>query len=178
MEGNKSVKITATPQPVDLVVALQYRKYRRFQNVNDQDYTEGMAFYAMRETRWVVNYPILHYDNGVQKSSRTSGLYKAVVRLFKNARSYLVEQGTIAESLAPSYFLECLIYNVPDNLFVSDPQRVFCNIVNWLRTANLEPMLCQNGQQSLFGNTPEQWSLTSAKELVDSLGNLWNHWGE
>jgi hypothetical protein len=177
VEGNKSIKITATPQPADLVVALLCRQYRRFRNVNNQNYSEGIAFYAMRESRWIVNYPNLHYDNGVQKNSATSGLYKPTVRLFKNARSYLVQQRAIAVSLAPSYFLECLIYNVPDNLFVSNAQQAYRNIVEWLRTADLEQMMCQNGQQPLFGNTPEQWSLTSARTLVIGLVNLWDHWG-
>ncbi len=178
MEGNKSIKISATPQPVDLIVAYKYLKYLRYGNVNDQNYIEGIAFDATQESRWIVNYPKLHYENGAQKNNQTSGLYKPVVRLFKNARSHLVEHGAIADSLAPSYFLECLIYNAPDNLFVTNAQQVYCNIVNWLRTANLEQMYCQNGQQPLFGDTPEQWSLNSAKMLIDNSVNLWEHWGE
>ncbi|MCK4822754.1 nucleotidyltransferase, partial [bacterium] len=135
-EGNKSLKVAAGSNrlPADVVVCLQYRKYRRFRSIIDQKYGEGIVFYTIRENRRVINFPKVHYENGVGKnsSSSTNGWYKPTVRIFKNARTYLIDHDVISEDLAPSYFLECLIYNVPDEKFGSNYQDTFRNVVNWL----------------------------------------------
>jgi hypothetical protein len=70
---------------------------------------EGMRFWSRNDHGKIVNYPKLHYKDGVRKNSpeRTNGWYKPRARIFKNARTYLVDQGTISDDLAPSYFLEC-----------------------------------------------------------------------
>ena len=37
--------------------------------------------------------------------------------MFKAARKRLVDKGALTKDDAPSYFIECLLYNVPDHLF-------------------------------------------------------------
>jgi len=176
-EGNKSLKVASGSGrlPADVVVCLQYRKYQSFRSINDQSYVEGIVFYTRRENRRVINFPKPHYDNGVQKNATlsTNGWYKPSVRLFKNARSYL---NVIAKDFAPSYFLECLIYNVPDEKFGSNYQGIFCDVVNWLAKVDFDNFVCQNEQLLLFGDTPEQWSIDNAKRLTQELIELWNNW--
>jgi len=176
-EGNKSIKVKATSGrlPADVVVCVQYRRYK---SLNSYDFVEGMTFWTRNESRQVINYPKIHYDNGVKKHQNTNNRYKSVVRMFKNIRNYLEENYHISNSLAPSYFLECLLYNVPNDKFSGGYQDVFCNIVNWfwLNRANLKDYICQNGQLKLFGDTPEQWSIDNAKRLVEKLIGLWNDW--
>jgi hypothetical protein len=137
---------------------------------------EGIKFYTLYENRTVINYPKPHYDFGVSKNSSANGRYKPSVRIFKNARTFLVNQGAIAVGLAPSYFLECLIYNVPDELFSSSYQETFIEALNWLNLADLNGFVCQNEQIPLFGSSPEQWSVSDAQELINELIYLWNHW--
>jgi len=179
-EGDKAVKVAGGSNRLsaDVVICLQYRKYLRFRSTSDQQYVEGIAFYALRENRWVINFPKLHYDNGVNKNAqdRTNGWYKPTVRVFKNARSYLIDHGGVTKDLAPSYFLECLIYNVPDEKFGSSYQDTFCDVVNWLVKADTENFVCNNEQLLLFGNTPEQWSRDEANRLIQKLIELWNNW--
>ena len=106
-QGNKSIKIKADTNRVaaDVVVCIGHRRYTsRYQ------YVEGMTFCALQDQRWIVNYPKLHYDNGASKSRRTSDRFKRSVRMFKNARNRLVSDGAISDDIAPSYFLECLVY--------------------------------------------------------------------
>ena len=176
--GNKSLKVVGNSNrlPADVVACIQYRKYKYFNGVNDQDYVEGMLFYTLREGRKVINFPKVHYQNGTKKSSRTSRRYKPTIRIFKNARTYLVRQGIINKEFAPSYFLECLLYNVPDVKFTTNHQDTFCNVVNWLQEANMRGFVCQNEQIPLFGDTPEQWSSSKAKEFIGMLIALWNNW--
>lgn len=177
-EGNKSLKVAAGSNrlPADVVVGFQYRKYKRFLGTLDNQYFEGIQFYATRDARWIVNYPKLHCTNGANKNSQTNGSFKPTVRVFKNARTRLVENGIISNNLAPSYFLECLIYNVPNDKFVNSFQSTFVNAVNWLADADFSDFVCQNLQLPLFGSTQEQWSITDAKTLVEKLADLWNNW--
>lgn len=177
-EGNKSVKVSGGSGrlPADIVVCIQYRKYQRFLDTKNQRYVEGILFYTLRENREVINFPKLHYENGVNKNSSTNGRYKPTVRVFKNARTFLVDKGVIAKNLAPSYFLECLIYNVPDEKFRSNYQNTFCDVVNWLDKTDFKDFMCQNEQLQLFGNTTEQWSVNNAKGIIKEMIKLWNTW--
>lgn len=171
--GNKAIKVNTPYLPADVVVCIQYRNYR---SLNVHDYIEGIQLYAANDKRWITNYPKLHYDNGVRKNSITNGWYKPSVRMFKNARTYMINQNLIPDDLVPSYFLECLLYNVPSSNFGTNYETTFCNIVNWLSAANLNNFVCQNEQQNLFGDLPEQWVVVHANRFVGALINLWNTW--
>jgi len=175
-EGRKTLKVETSYLPADVVVCIQYRKYPPYPKSED-DYTEGMTFYVPSESRWVVNYPKLHYDNGAAKNQRTNGWYKPTIRMFKNARTYLIERGA-PQDLAPSYFLECLLYNVPDDKFGGTFQDTFYNVINWLLQADLSAFRCQNEQDQLFGGSPEQWSEDKAKRFLKYMVCLWNNWGK
>jgi hypothetical protein len=39
--------------------------------------------------------------------------------MFKAARNHLVENDAIGDGIAPSYFIECLLYNVPSTTTLS-----------------------------------------------------------
>lgn len=168
-EGNKSLKIKANNGrlPADVVVCAQYRKYKSVDNYN---YVEGICFWSKKDNRQIINYPKVHYDNGVSKHQNSSKWYKPLVRMFKNMRGYISGDST------PSYFLECMLYNVPNANFGTSYQGTFCNIVNWLNKADLENFICQNGQLKLFGMTPEQWNIIKQKKFTNNLIPLWNNW--
>ena len=121
-------------------------------------------------------FPQIHHDNGAKKGRRTGDRYKRTVRMFKSAGNHLETTGKINSTLAPSYFLERLLYNAPDSAYQRGFQDTFCSIVNWMNQTNLERPLCQNGQQPLFGGNQEQWAPASAKRLAARLAGLWNNW--
>ena len=173
-QGNKSIKLKADPPRLaaDVVVCLEYRKYTSLDS-----FVEGIAFYTSQDKRLIVNYPREHYKNGTAKNSRTMNRYKPAVRMLKNARNHLVDNKVIHCSLAPSYFMECLIYNAPDHVFKKDLQETYRCIVDWMVHGNISESICQNGQQYLFGSSTVQWSLEDAKTLSNYLVMLWNNWG-
>ena len=173
-QGNKSIKLKADPPRLaaDVVVCIEYRKYTSL-NL----FVEGIVFYALQDKRWIVNYPKEHRKNGAEKNFRTMNRYKPAVRMLKNARNYLVDNNVIPRSLAPSYFMECLIYNAPDDVFRNDLQDTYRGIVDWMVRSNINDVLCQNEQQKLFGPDAVQWSLEDAKTLSNHLVTLWNDWG-
>ncbi len=172
-QGNKSIKLKADPPRLaaDVVVCIGHRHYG-----TSYSYVEGITFYALQDRRWIVNYPKEHYKNGATKGSGTSDRYKRTVRMFKNARNHLESTGRISAGLAPSYFVECLIYNATDAAFQHSFQETYRSIVNWMVQNDLDRLICQNGQQWLFGPSPEQWSVEDAKALANELVSLWNNW--
>lgn len=182
-EGDKCIKVNKNSNRLDadVLVCNQYRQYKHFASLNDEDYDEGITFNT-KSGRNIISYPKIHYNNGVDKNSqyRTNGWFKPSVRVFKNARSYLINNGTIDENLAPSFFVECLINNVPDNLFGNSYGDTYANSVNWLyRSLSNEEyknFLCQDRKTILFGSSPEQWDKNEAYELISKLIELWNTW--
>jgi hypothetical protein len=174
-EGRKSLKVQTPYLLADVVVSLQYRKYPDRPR-SEADFIEGMTFWVPSESRWVINYPKLHYENGAKKNQDTNGWYKPTVRMFKNARAYLVDRGVIPADLAPSYFLECLLYNVPDDKFGTNFQSTFLQVITWLPKADFSRFVCQNEQLPLFGSSPEQWSKDRAYRFLEAMVELWANW--
>jgi hypothetical protein len=173
--GGRSIKVETPHLPVDVVVCAQYREYPTYPLSADH-YIEGITFQDQRSWQWLTNYPKAHYDNGISKNAATAGQYKPTVRMFKNARSRLVERHALTQDVAPSYFLECLLYNAPSGLFSASLQQTYYSIVKWLLENNRNAFFCQNGQLSLFGSSSTQWNTASAESLLAALATLWDNW--
>jgi hypothetical protein len=179
-EGKKTLKVESAPGrlPADVVVALEYRRYRSFSSLLIQQYVEGMTFWVPSEARWAVNFPKVHYQNGNIKQAATSERFRSTVRMFKNARRYLVERGVIVRSLAPSYMVECFIYNADNTQFFDTRQSTYLGVIGSLVKKDFSTMLCQNEQLPLFGSSPEQWNVSDAIAFLRALLNLWDNWGQ
>lgn len=177
-DGKKCLKVAGGNGrlPCDVVPCMQYRHYTGFTGVGPGSFIPGIIFWTRPDHRQIVNFPKPHYDNGVAKHQNTWEWFKPVVRVFKNARNAATRKGYLVDDTAPSYFLECFVYNAPSTAFGGTYADSFCNVVNWWRENDLSYLLCQNGVTLLFGSTPEQWSQTSAKHLITGLTSLWNNW--
>ena len=172
-QGNKSIKLKPTRSRLaaDVVVCMAHRRYS-----NLYAFAEGITFWALHDKRWIINFPKEHFKNGASKSRRSYDRYKRTVRMFKNARNHLEDSGRISPDLAPSYFVECLLYNAPDLAFNHRLDETYCSIVNWITENRLENLVCQNEQQLLFGPSPGQWSIENAETLGNELTSMWNSW--
>ena len=180
-EGNKCLKVAGTSNrlPADVLPANQYRLWRQLPAYGDPSYVSGILF-VTRDGREVINYPKEHRNNGQDKHGKTSNQYKPLVRTVKNARRKLVEDGVITRDVSPSYFVECLLYNVPNPNFTGDLSRTYLNMLNWLHEnqGSLAGLWCQNGVTQLFGSAPEQWDTGRAVRLINALIAQWNDWGK
>jgi hypothetical protein len=182
-EGNKAIKVAAGLGRLgaDIVPSAVHRLYTFYGSTiltaGMHQEIEGISF---KDTagRLVVNYPKEHIKNGQAKNEagRTNGNYKPIVRMFKNGRRYIVEKQRIHPGLAPSYFLECLLYNVPDHLFVADRTEAMRGILAWLLVADKMAFGSGNGVTPLFGTTPEQWTIANADALIIALAKMWADW--
>ncbi len=133
----------------------------------------GIAFYDYSENRYVVNYPKQHKENGIEKNKRTNDSYKRTVRIFKNLRDELIYEKMIGSKTAPSYFLECLLYNVPDYCFNDYAPNSFYNVLDWLLSNQWSfiNMKCQNGIHYLF-NDFNGWNLKDCRKFIFESGEL------
>ena len=165
MRGRKTIKLAKgeLQADADLVVTLSYEA--------------GIGFYLLDEKRWVVSYLQQHHQRGSKKEQATGKRFKRTIRMFKAARNRLVDAKALTKDDAPSYFIECLLYNVPDHLFKRKLAPTYVGILDWLETAKLKGMRCQNGRVPLFGRGPEQWSADKARAFVKAMQELWNTWG-
>ena len=131
--NRKSLKLAKgkIPASADVVVTLRYET--------------GIAFYLPGEHRWVVNYPEQHHARGLKKEQATEGRYKRTIRMLKAARNHLVKNDAIRDETAPSYFIECLLYNVPNDLFRPKLGQSYSGIVEYLAVTEFQYFRCQNG---------------------------------
>lgn len=172
-DNNKCFRVTGTRLPADVVPCVQYRNYKNPDYSNS--YVQGMTFWTKYNAGQIINYPKIHYDNGVNKHQTTHNYYKPTVRMFKNIRTYLANKNMISTDLVPSYFLECLIYNVPTDKFSWEYQQTFCNVVNWLASTTLTNLVCENEQLNLFGSTEQQWQTDAADQFITNAAYLWEN---
>ena len=160
----------------DVVVAISLRDYTDFA-VKPGEFVQGIAIWPrLRANGWIQNYPKRHYDNGVTKNGQTEGCYKPSVRMFKNARNCAIDRGLLADNVAPSYFVECLLWNVPLQHFQGASNEVFAAVVRWLLGADRSRFVCQNGRVWLFGTSAQQWTDAKAAAFINALADLWNNW--
>ncbi|HXG27940.1 MAG TPA: nucleotidyltransferase [Nevskiales bacterium] len=174
-EGGKSIKIPRTTNniPADVVPCLEYRLYYKTQS-GAVDYASGIWLRDVQRNHEVTSFPTQSYENGVAKHGRTSNWYKPTVRIFKNARGWMEDNGLIGSGAASSHAIECLLYNVPDQQFGSSHSDTFVNVVNWLSSADLTNFVCQNGIQRLFSDG--RWTEANARAFIAGLIQMWNQW--
>lgn len=177
--GKKAIMIegSGNRRKADVITAVQYRRYYKFNGLNDQSYDEGICFYTSDGVK-VANYPKQHRANLTKKHQNSSNWLKPMVRIMKNMRSQLVTDGLISTDAAPSYFIEGLIYNVPSEKFHTDYQTCFLNAFNWIISeADQSQLVCANEQSLLiYDNTPTCWAKSNFEAYMNGLRELWTQW--
>lgn len=159
----------------DVIVAADFRRYRRFNSLGDQQYDEGICFWNDRNER-IANYPKQHSENCTTKHQATQSWFKPTVRILKNMRQRLVDNNTIDKSLAPSYFIEGLLYNVPNTLFGTSYELTFLQSMEWLLTNDRAKWVCANYQYYLLGNSNVQWPTANCDTFLTQILKLWQGW--
>ena len=177
-EGKKTLKLVMeSPEiPVDVVVAVRYLTYTEYSGHRNYKRTEGLGLYLPTENRWTVSYPHLHRRNGVGKEKATNWWFRRTIRMFKNARAQLVDEGRLAQATARSYQIECLLYNMPDGLLRSSHQSAYSSALYWLRTNGLSRFSSQNKLVPLFDSGLDSWNEKDARTLINALVRQYDGW--
>lgn len=128
----------------------------------------------------VVNWPAQHLAMGQTKDARTNGRFKQAVRVLKRVENLMVQAGANRE--VPSYFMECLVYNVPDSILLSSTwtdtmKGVLFHV--WDGTGGAEPTAATerwlevNECKWLFCSA-QKWTRTDGRDLAQA---AWTYLG-
>lgn len=171
--GNKSIKLAKNQGRLetDIVVACEYRYFTEYTNYS-QRHIAGITFFT-QDSRQIINYPKVHYDNGASKNQAANEMFKPLVRIFKNINKQLVGQTVLTDNSAPSYYIECLVYNVPNERFTKDTysQRMY-EILTFLQSSDPANFETVSGRHWLCRGS--QWNADAAKAFIYAVINLWN----
>jgi hypothetical protein len=179
-DGKKAIQIEAngSRRKADLIVAIEYRNYSdsSFLSNSDNRYETGICFYSADNTK-ITNYPKQHSANCTTKHQSTNQWFKPMVRILKNMRGRMAEEGMIEASLAPSYYIEGLLYNVPNNKFGKSYDDTFVNCINWIVDADRNNFVCANEQYYLLReNSSLSWRDAQCTEFLRVLCDFWKQW--
>lgn len=176
--GSKAVYVQGdnNRRDCDVLPCMQYRRYHRFNGIGDEGYVEGIVFYSGDGTR-IVNYPKQHSANCTSKHQSTDSWFKPSVRILKNIRNKMVQDKVIKEGLAPSYYLEGLLYNVPKEKFGKSYQDTLADSLNWILEQDRSKFFCANEQYYLLhASSPVTWRAEQCTEFLEAVKTYWNAW--
>lgn len=176
--GKKAIFIpgSGNRRDCDVLAAIEYRYYYRFNSTADQSYAQGICFYLPDGTQ-IINFPKQHSDNCTSKHQATTSWFKPTVRMYKNMRNYMIDKGQLRDGVAPSYFIEGMLHNVPSDKFGKSYEDTFVGTFNYLANAGLSAFKCANGIHPLISNSsPVSWNSSDCSTFLSALRTLWNNW--
>jgi len=114
--GNKAIHLREDSRSLsaDVVPCFTYHRYYAMGYNSRPLYFEGIQIHPESGSR-IENWPQQSYENGTAKNNATGRRYKRMVRILKRLENSMVEEGIIEE--VPSFLIESLVYNVPNEGF-------------------------------------------------------------
>jgi hypothetical protein len=113
--GAKAFDIKANSYRVESDVAAFF-EHRRYTSVGR--YLSGVEMRPDDNSPpRIRNWPEQHYENGVSKNDLTARRYKRVVRILKTLSNEMADAGIQSAKNAPSFLIECLVFNAGNNRF-------------------------------------------------------------
>lgn len=176
--GTKAVTIEGdgNRRNADVLPCVKMRRYSRYINSNDETYIEGIRFWRTDGTE-INNYPKQHSENCTQKHKDTAVWFKPTVRILKNIRNKMVEAGEFEKSLAPSYFIEGMLWNVPPDKFGTSYADTFAAAINWLMKADKTKLVTASQRHYLLrNNSPVCWNEADFDKFLEVCVKWWNDW--
>jgi hypothetical protein len=150
--GNKAVNIDprGSRRPSDVLVSTLHRRYYKFNGMFDQNFDPGLTFFTSNGGRKIINYPKQHSANLTTKHQTTGNRLKPLIRIFKNARNRQIDKGKLEKGVAPSYFIEGMLYNVPTSSFSGTYGQQYTQTLQWLVNTDRSKLVCANEQYYLL----------------------------
>jgi hypothetical protein len=80
---------------------------------------------------------------------------------------------SFVDGVAPSYFIEGMLHNVPNDKFGKTLEDTFVATFNYIINADRSEFKCANGK--LLGTSPVTWRAADCQTLLDGLKQLWTN---
>jgi hypothetical protein len=118
LRGDKAYDIHENTYRVDsdCLPAFRHVRYRRDYGGRIVVATEGIEFRTDKGEQ-IVNFPEQQHENGKAKHEATGQRFKKMVRVLKNLRNEMDEDGHKSAEPIASFLSECLVFNVPNSTF-------------------------------------------------------------
>ena len=165
-----------TCRECDVLPALEYRYYYRFASSVDQELRKGYLFLFYRwhpNSEFFQNNIVIIVLLSIKPPIHGSSQRFDLTRICETVRS---TEGQFRDGVAPSYFIEGLLYNVPDVNFGTNFDNTFVKTFNYLVAADRSIIQQSNGIHMLLGASAISWQPADCQAYIDALRQLWNNW--
>ena len=177
--GRKAIAVPGdgNRRDADVLACIEYRRYTSYRSPSNNQHHVGISFFT-RDGDRIINFPKQHKKNCTSKHQDTNSHFKSHVRVAKNMRNAMVNDGLVKKGIAPSYFLEGMLWNVPNQSFVAGYQQTFENYLYWLERCNAKDLACANNLHRLIReNSQISWNMQGFQTFLKSARQYWNRSG-
>lgn len=101
----------------DVVAALEHRRYTGQENWDGSPHFHRGTAFIPDNGGMVKNWPEQNFNNGKKKHEDTGERYKKLVRILKRLRNEMQDAKVPEAMNIPSFLVECLVWNVPNDQF-------------------------------------------------------------
>lgn len=123
--GDKTYNVHESKRRLDADVTafVGHRRYTGRKNPDGSwHYYEGVETRSRKDPgKQIINWHQQHYEEGVKRNTLTKRRFKRVTRILKRIRGDMRDQGqgsiATAAGAIPSFLIECLVFNAPDECF-------------------------------------------------------------
>jgi hypothetical protein len=163
--GEKAFDIHPNSYRVDADVVPVF-KHRRYSA--DGTFKTGVTLFSDKGQEiinWpeqlLEDWPLQHYEEAVTKNEETERRYKRVVRILKKLRAVMEEAGIESAKAIPGFWIECMVYNVPnDRFFHSTWDEIITRVIRCIRSNMNTSEACKDwvevsGWKYLFRGAPD-----------------------
>jgi len=177
--GNMALRVREAKLtlPADVVPCCKYLLISDIDSRGALTSRQGTRLHSDRGAD-INNWPQQQLESGIQKNKLTGRRYKRMVRALKRLPTELVKEGRLAQEL-PSFLVECLLYNVPNDQFGSTTYRddmrsvLACIFNSTIAEDKCHEWVEANNIKYLF-RPSQPWTYEQAHELADA---AWNYMG-
>lgn len=120
---------------------------------------KGVIYYSNGDIE--IEYPTMAMANYIKKNTQTQDLYRQIVLIFKNI--LLLEKDI---DQLPSEIIETMLYNVPNELYVSDSKATITNIINFIRNNPLTDFKTIDEEDFAFSSIYRSMSIYYCKHIL------------
>lgn len=175
---DKSIKVVGNTYRVDadVVPAYRYRDYSNDYDYDAENYVGGIEIRPDSGGR-IINFPEQHIKLDIAKNKITKYNFKKCVRIIKNMREDMKDNGYTISSKISSFGLESLLWNVDATAYTRYPsilKYTFDEVVSFLKNdfLNYNNYTEANGIKRLF---PDSTTLTAYQNFITDLHNYYEY---
>ena len=170
------VKGSGARRDADVIVCAKHRRYREGSSGVDDQYELGICFWS-NGTK-IENFPKQHAANCTSMHQGTNNWFKSVVRVYKNMRNRMISDNALKEGVAPSYFIEGMLWNVPNAKYGKSYDDCLVNTFNWIIEADSSKLVTASGLHWLVRDGYHtSWPETNFNAYLTAAGKYWQDWG-